>query len=84
MGNRKLRLVAAAVLATTLSTSMVHAQSITVVNNGGSVTAAFRDAYYKPWTAATGITVVDDTFNQELAKIRTTATAAGLVCRWCV
>ena len=34
------------------------AESITVANNGGSVTAAFRDAYYRPW-AGTGNTVVD-------------------------
>ena len=70
MGNGKLYLLAAA-FAATLPVSAAYADSITVVNNGGSVTAAFRDAYYKPWSAKTGNTVVDDSFNQELAKIRT-------------
>jgi putative spermidine/putrescine transport system substrate-binding protein len=70
MGNRTLYLLAAT-LAAILPVSAAHADSITVANNGGSVTAAFRDAYYKPWSAKTGNTVVDDSFNQELAKIRT-------------
>lgn len=70
MGIGKLSLLAA-ILAAALPATVVRADSITVVNNGGSVTAAFRDAYYKPWSAKTGNTVVDDSFNQELAKIRT-------------
>ena len=70
MGTRISKLLAVA-LAGLLPAAVVHAEQITVVNNGGAAGAAFRDAYYKPWTAKTGNTVVDDAFNQELAKLRT-------------
>jgi putative spermidine/putrescine transport system substrate-binding protein len=59
-----------AAIAAALAPAAALADSITVANNGGAATIGFRDAYYKPWTAKTGNTVVDDSFNQELAKIR--------------
>ncbi len=59
-----------AALAAGLAPAASWADSITVANNGGAATIGFREAYYKPWTAKTGNTVVDDSFNQELAKIR--------------
>jgi putative spermidine/putrescine transport system substrate-binding protein len=77
MTNMKLYLLAAAI-ATTLPTLSAHAESITVANNGGAVGAAFRDVYYKSWSAKTGNTVVDDSFNQELAKIRTQVESKSL------
>jgi putative spermidine/putrescine transport system substrate-binding protein len=69
MGSFRIRFLAAA-LAAALPVTIAQAESITVVNNGGSAGAAFRDVYYKPWSAKTGNAVVDDSFNQELAKIR--------------
>ena len=55
------------------------AESITVANNGGAAGTGFREAYYKPFTAKTGHTVVDDSFNQELAKIRSQVETKNLV-----
>lgn len=52
------------------ATQLAAAESITVANNGGSAGEAFREAYYKSWVAKTGNEVVDDAFNQELARIR--------------
>ncbi len=78
MGNFRIRLLAAA-LAAALPVTIAQAESITVVNNGGSAGAAFRDVYYKPWTAKTGNTVVDDSFNQELAKIRSQVETKNLI-----
>jgi putative spermidine/putrescine transport system substrate-binding protein len=57
-------------IAAGLAPAATLADSITVANNGGAATIGFREAYYKPWTAKTGNTVIDDSFNQELAKIR--------------
>lgn len=68
-----------ALAAAVLAPCTAGAESITVANNGGSVTAAFRDAYYKPWSAKTGNTVVDDAFNQELAKIRSQVETKSLL-----
>jgi putative spermidine/putrescine transport system substrate-binding protein len=45
--------------------------SLTVVSNGGSIADAQRKAFVAPFTKATGVKVVEDVFNQELAKIRT-------------
>lgn len=47
-----------------------QSQTLTVANNGGAAGQGFREAYYRPWTAATGRQIVDDTWNQELARIR--------------
>jgi putative spermidine/putrescine transport system substrate-binding protein len=44
--------------------------TLTVANNGGAAGIGFREAYYKPWTATTGRQVIDDSFNQELARLR--------------
>ncbi len=55
------------------------ADSITVANNGGAAGAGYREAYYKPFTAKTGHVVVDDSFNQELAKLRSQVETGNLV-----
>ncbi len=55
------------------------ADSITVANNGGAAGAGYREAYYKPFTAKTGHTVVDDSFSQELAKIRSQVETGNLI-----
>lgn len=57
----------------------LSAQTITIVNNGGSVADAMREAFYKPFTAETGTEVVEDTFAQELAKIRSQVETGNLV-----
>lgn len=77
MGNGKLSLVAAALAA--ILPVAADADSITVTTNGGAAAAAFREAYYKPWTAKTGNTVVDDSFNQELAKLRTQVETKNII-----
>ncbi|MGW9330688.1 hypothetical protein [Bosea sp. NPDC055594] len=53
-----------------IAPQIATADSITVANNGGAAGAGYREAYYKPFTAKTGHTIVDDQFSQELAKIR--------------
>jgi putative spermidine/putrescine transport system substrate-binding protein len=50
--------------------SVTNAQSLTIANNGGSFADAERAAFYKPFSESSGISVVEDNFNQELAKIR--------------
>jgi putative spermidine/putrescine transport system substrate-binding protein len=46
------------------------AETITVVHNGGTIGTAQREAFFKPFMATTSHIVVEDSFNQELAKIR--------------
>jgi putative spermidine/putrescine transport system substrate-binding protein len=55
------------------------ADSLTVANNGGTAAVGYREAYYKPFTAKTGHTIVDDSFNQELAKIRSQVETGNLI-----
>jgi putative spermidine/putrescine transport system substrate-binding protein len=45
--------------------------TLTIASNGGSIADAQRMAFVEPFTKATGVRVVEDVFNQELAKIRT-------------
>jgi len=67
----RLALPFAALLAASLSIASVRAETLTVTHNGGLAGVGMRDAYFKPFTAKTGTQIVDDSFNQELAKIRT-------------
>ncbi|MEJ1160464.1 ABC transporter substrate-binding protein [Prosthecomicrobium sp. N25] len=53
-----------------LAQAEVRAETLTVANNGGTAGAAMKAAYFEPFAKATGHKVVDDAFNQELAKIR--------------
>src|SRR5690606_40627923 len=46
------------------------AETLRIVNNGGSVGDAQREAFIKPFADKTGVQIVEDTFAQELAKIR--------------
>lgn len=52
------------------SSQLALADTITVVNNGGVAGEAFRNVYYASWSELTGHEVIDDTFSQELARIR--------------
>jgi putative spermidine/putrescine transport system substrate-binding protein len=55
------------------------AETLNVVNNGGSVGKAQRAAFFDPFTKDTGVTIVDDNFNQELAKIRSQVETGNLI-----
>ena len=46
-------------------------QKLRIVNNGGALGDAERGAFYTPFAKVAGVEVVEDNFNQELAKIRT-------------
>ena len=41
-----------------------------IVNNGGALGDAERGAFYTPFAKAAGVEIVEDNFNQELAKVR--------------
>jgi putative spermidine/putrescine transport system substrate-binding protein len=55
------------------------AETLTVVNNGGSVGDAQREAFFKPFADAKGIEVAEDNFNQELAKIRSQVETGNVI-----
>ncbi|MCR9220119.1 MAG: ABC transporter substrate-binding protein [Alphaproteobacteria bacterium] len=46
------------------------AESLTIVSWGGVVSDANRSAYWAPYAEATGVEIIDDTFNGELSRIR--------------
>src|SRR5690242_14748536 len=49
-----------------------HAQGkkLTVVTFGGSYEEAIRQAFWKPYAQKTGVTIVSDTWNGEVGKVR--------------
>jgi putative spermidine/putrescine transport system substrate-binding protein len=69
----------AAVLATVGITSAARAETLTEVNNGGTVGAAQHEAFFVPFAKKTGNTIVEDTFNQELAKLRSQIETGNLI-----
>jgi putative spermidine/putrescine transport system substrate-binding protein len=72
--------VTAAVLTAFISTAFpVSAESLTVVNQGGAPGEAQKVAVFDPFTAETGIEIVVDTYNQELAKIRSQVETGSLI-----
>lgn len=68
-------------LAAFLATSLLSAsaQTLTIVNNGGSVGDAQREAFFKPFSAAQGVEIIEDSFSQELAKIRSQIETGNLL-----
>ncbi|MBM6583533.1 ABC transporter substrate-binding protein [Microvirga sp. BT689] len=54
-------------------------EKLTVVNQGGAPGDAQRKAVFEPFTAKTGIGIVADTYNQELAKIRAQIETGNLI-----
>jgi putative spermidine/putrescine transport system substrate-binding protein len=69
------RFLAGAVLAAVagavaLTAPPAFAQSLTVCSAGGAVQDAQRTAWYGPFAAASGVKIVEDNWNQELAKAR--------------
>lgn len=61
------------------SVAIAAADTITAVNNGGTVGAAQHEAFFVPFAETRGHTVVEDTFNQELAKLRSQVETGNLV-----
>ncbi|MTI10151.1 ABC transporter substrate-binding protein [Curvivirga aplysinae] len=55
-----------------------QAESLTVLSWGGAYASSQREAYYKPYTAATGTQIVEDEFNGELAKIKAQVEAGNV------
>jgi putative spermidine/putrescine transport system substrate-binding protein len=53
-----------------LIASPASPQTVTVTSSGGAVQEAQRTAWYGAFTKATGIKIVEDNWNQELAKVR--------------
>ncbi|MBZ9772200.1 ABC transporter substrate-binding protein [Mesorhizobium sp. CO1-1-8] len=53
-----------------LGTAAASAEELRVASWGGVLSEANRAAYWDPYEKATGIKIIDDTFNGEIAKIR--------------
>ena len=67
------RTLVAGLSAAILSLAATHgasAQEITVTSWGGSYSASQREAYYKPFTKETGITVLEDEWDGSIAMVR--------------
>lgn len=80
MGRRKMALATVAALSIAALTSyQASAESLTVVNQGGSPGDAQKTAVFDPFTAETGIEILVDTYNQELAKIRAQVETGNLI-----
>lgn len=62
-----------------LAAGTAGAESLTVANNGGSSGAAMHDAFFAPFAEQTGTEVIEDTFAQELAKIRSQVETGNLI-----
>ncbi|MBX9749181.1 MAG: ABC transporter substrate-binding protein [Roseococcus sp.] len=46
-------------------------RSLTIVNNGGAVAEASRRAWYEPFARERGVRIVEDSWSQEFARLRT-------------
>ena len=62
-------LTTASVLAISAGTAFAEG-SITAVSWGGAYTKSQVEAYHKPWTAATGNTVVSEDYSGGLAEVK--------------
>ena len=76
----KIALGAAAVAAFAAGSAMAasHAKSITAVSWGGAYTKSQVEAYHKPWTAATGHTVVSEDYSGGLAEVKAQVDAGNV------
>jgi len=67
-------------LAVSLAGGVAQAQqTVTVVNQGGAPADAQRVAVFEPFSRETGIRVVVDTYNQELARLRSQIETKNLI-----
>jgi putative spermidine/putrescine transport system substrate-binding protein len=80
MSRRIARLTAALPLAAGLAmaAAAARADSVTVVSYGGSYTASQIEAYHKPFTAKTGITVNSADYNGGVAEIKAQVEAGNV------
>lgn len=69
---RQLRLGSLLVAGTVLAgvATAVAADSLTIVSWGGAYSDSQREAFYKPYAKETGVQIVEEEYNGELAKIR--------------
>ncbi len=65
--------------ATLMAGQAISAETLTVVNQGGAPGDAQRTSVFVPFTAKTGIEIVTDAYNQELAKIRAQIETGNLI-----
>lgn len=73
-----IRTLMTGVAAAALVAGSASAGSITVVSWGGSYTKSQVEAYHKPWTAATGNTVVSEDYNGGLAEVKAQVEAGNV------
>ena len=55
-----------------------HTGSITAVSWGGAYTKSQIEAYHKPWTAATGNTVVSEDYSGGIAEVKAQVEAGNV------
>ena len=55
-----------------------HTGSITAVSWGGAYTVSQVEAYHKPWTAATGNTVVSEDYSGGIAEVKAQVEAGNV------
>ena len=81
MGKPPRRRIATAIVAALIAwTGAAHAQTKFVVGNaGGSSADAERKVFYGPFSAANKIQIQEESFNQELAKIRSQVETGNLI-----
>lgn len=58
--------------------SVASAQSLTAVSNGGIVQEAAREFFYQPFAEAEGVTVHEDSWSQEYARLRSQADTGNI------
>lgn len=70
--------IAFSLLAITAASPALSQESIAVVSNGGPIQKAAQDAFYKPFTQKTGVAIVEDSWNQEYARLRAQADTGNI------
>ncbi|WP_137388903.1 ABC transporter substrate-binding protein [Rhodoligotrophos defluvii] len=70
-------LITAALAATMALHGTALARDLTIIGWGGAPQNAQREAYFKPFTAETGIPVIDDSWNGGIGVLRTRVEAGG-------
>lgn len=64
------KLVGGLALAMLVASAAAQDKVLTVLNAGGASADSERKSFYVPFTASSGVKIVEESFNQELAKIR--------------
>ncbi|GMG84833.1 ABC transporter substrate-binding protein [Paralimibaculum aggregatum] len=66
------------VLAFGLADRVYAGETLRIVNNGGAVAEASREAWYEPFAAERGVEIVEDNWSQEYARLRTQVETGNL------